>query len=587
MNFGLSLFLFIYFLFICMLSFLRFAFHCTQRIQSFALAFFLLLSSAFAARAQAPTWQTAIALGQTTGSSSLIIASALDEIGNIIVTGQFTGTITLGTTTLRSVSSFNDTFVAKWNPTSNSFVWAVRIGGTQDDRVKALALQGGSIFLTGNTDLTRIFVTKLTDAGSLVWTQQVTGSRYPSVYALAVSGANVYIGGCFAGTLTLGSTTLTNIETSGRYTDLFVAKLSDAGATASFRWAQRGGSAFDDCAYALAVNGSSVYVAGTFIGNASAKADFGSTELVGASDYSNDIVVAKLTDAGNNSSFTWAQRAGGLSSDFPQALVVSGNSLYMTGTFGSTYREQADFGSARLTNSSATGDTDDIFVTKLTDAGTTGRFNWAQRAGGLLNDRGATLTVSGQNVYVAGFFASLTATFGSTTLTNQTTSGVDQEIYVAHLLDNGTNAAFDWVQQAGGVASESVTSLLVSGSRLYAAGYFTSPTVRFGSLAVTHPNPDDLTTGFIASLGTTFLATAPAALAAPLRLWPNPAGHMATLSGVTAGGLVQVYDAVGTVIFTTQADATGTARLVLPAGLSNGLYLVRSGTGPALRLMVK
>ncbi|RZK30336.1 MAG: hypothetical protein EOO63_06995 [Hymenobacter sp.] len=412
------------------------------RIRQLLATVLLLVSTGFAARAQAPAWQTALALGQPTGSSSFVVASALNEAGEVLVTGTFTGTVTLGATTLRAVNSYADTFVAKWSPTSNSFVWAVRVGGTEDDRVQAIALQGSSIYLTGNAGLSILFITKLTDTGSTgstVWNQQVTGSRYPNAYALAVSGTNVYIAGCFEGTLTLGTVRLVNVDTSGNYDDLFVAKLSDAGTSATFRWAQRGGGAFTDCAYALAVNGSSVYVAGAFTGS-SVKADFGTTQLVSTSDYDTDLVVAKLTDAGTSGSFTWAKRAGGISNDIPQAMAVSGTSLYVTGTFGSTYREQADFGSTRLTNASATGATDDIFVTKLTDAGTTGTFVWAQRAGGLLNDRSNTVVVSGQNVYIAGWFASLTASFGSTTLTNPTTSGVSQESYVAHLSDAGSSS---------------------------------------------------------------------------------------------------------------------------------------------------
>ena len=74
---------------------------------------------------------------------------------------------------------------------------------------------------------------------------------------------------------------------------------------------------------------------------------------------------------------------------------------------------------------------------------------------------------------------------------------------------------------------------------------------------------------------------------AGLTLYPNPAPHTATLSGATANSLVRVYDALGSLLLITQADATGTAALVLPASLPGGLYLVRSGAGPALRLAVE
>jgi len=47
---------------------------------------------------------------------------------------------------------------------------------------------------------------------------------------------------------------------------------------------------------------------------------------------------------------------------------------------------------------------------------------------------------------------------------------------------------------------------------------------------------------------------------------------------------VQVLDALGRRVATTQADATGTAHL--PAGLHPGVYVVRTGSS-ALRLTVE
>ena len=71
-----------------------------------------------------------------------------------------------------------------------------------------------------------------------------------------------------------------------------------------------------------------------------------------------------------------------------------------------------------------------------------------------------------------------------------------------------------------------------------------------------------------------------------LALFPNPAARTATLSGA-AGTPVRVYDALGRLVLTATADATGTAALTLPASQPAGLYLVRSGTAPALRLVVE
>ncbi|MGI4866411.1 MAG: hypothetical protein ACRYFZ_20970 [Janthinobacterium lividum] len=76
--------------------------------------------------------------------------------------------------------------------------------------------------------------------------------------------------------------------------------------------------------------------------------------------------------------------------------------------------------------------------------------------------------------------------------------------------------------------------------------------------------------------------------AAGLSLYPNPApgGGAATLTGAQPGAVVTVLDALGRPVATVPADATGTATLVLPAGLATGVYVVRTGS-QALRLTVE
>jgi hypothetical protein len=132
-----------------------------------------------------------------------------------------------------------------------------------------------------------------------------------------LSGTSVYVAGYFgSSTAGLGFTTLTNADA----TDGFVAKLTDAGSMGSFAWAQRTGSTGGGGATALAVIGTSMYVAGHF---ASPTASFGSTSLANvASTNSQDVYVAKLTDASGIGRFIWAQRAGGLGNEYACALTL-------------------------------------------------------------------------------------------------------------------------------------------------------------------------------------------------------------------------------------------------------------------------
>ncbi|MDO7877627.1 T9SS type A sorting domain-containing protein [Hymenobacter sp. ASUV-10] len=68
--------------------------------------------------------------------------------------------------------------------------------------------------------------------------------------------------------------------------------------------------------------------------------------------------------------------------------------------------------------------------------------------------------------------------------------------------------------------------------------------------------------------------------------YPNPAHDAVTATGLPANAAVEVFDALGRAVARATADAAGTARLALPAGLAAGVYVVRSGA-QARRLTVE
>lgn len=552
--------------------------------------------------AQAPNWQTAVGINITPASGAIVNVQSMvpEASGNVYLAGQFRGTVSFGAITLASISTSTisfDVFVAKWNPTTGAFLWVQRAAGVTSEYSTGMAVSGSSIYVVGgfnaatlqlgSTTLTNagdsdLYVTKLTDAGTsaaFVWAQRGGGVGDDGGRTIALNGSSIYVAGDYgSGSGTFGTTTLANSDPSGATVDAFVAKLTDAGPTGSVTWAKAGGGALsDEITVAVAVSGSNVYVTGQFL---NASTTFGSTVLTNANtNGSGDVYVAKLADAGAGASFAWAQRAGGTGNDSPvgSTLVATPSGVYTEGIFGSA---TADFGATVLTNAgTGAAPGNDVYVAKLTDAGSTGSFAWAQRAGGTGSDIPRGLAVSGSNVYVAGGYGSATASFGSTVLTN---AGAF-DVFMAKLTDVGAGTAFTWAQRAGGAGNDDTFVTAIRGTSIFVMGRV-SPPASFGSLTIATPVGTLLP--FLASLTDPTLTAAAEALPTPaIALYPNPANRTTTVRlpavpGATAATLT-LRDALGRAVRTQQVSlntAGATAEIPL-GGLAPGLYQVQVQAG--------
>jgi hypothetical protein len=532
--------------------------------------------------AQVPAWQVVAAPNQAVGNSAGTDAMATDAAGNVYTTGSFSGSVSFGGI---SVNSSNGTcYVAKWSSASRSFAWVKQAeGGFQFG--KAIAVSGSSVYLSGTfmgtalfgpTTLTSagardVFVAKLSDTGAGAdwsWAQRAGGSSDDMGRSLAVQGTSVYLGGSFySSPASFGSLTLPNAGTNNL--DGFVAKLTDAGSTGSFVWAQRMGGMGTEEVRALAVSGGAVYLAGTYLGSAFS---FGGASLPAST--SSDVFVAKLTDTGVTSGFEWAQSAGGSSYDEAVALAVNGTNVYLAGTF----QGPAAFGTTSL---AAVGTNSDVFVAKLTDAGSSAGFAWALRAGGASPDVPAGLAVSGSNLYVAGQCSSASADFGSTVLTSAGSS----DVFVAKAVDAGNAASWAWAKPAGGPSGDGASALAVRASTVYVAGYVV-PVASFDNQSVSGPAPQPglqpNTVAFLATLtDPTLTATTAGLRPASIGLFPNPAHGRAAvqLPPGTGPATLTVLNALGRTLRTQ--TATGSQADLDLTGLVPGLYAVRVQAGDA------
>ncbi|WP_400191446.1 T9SS type A sorting domain-containing protein [Hymenobacter sp. B81] len=424
-----------------------------------ALCWVALWLAPVAARAQAPAW-TAATIGSSVqhNGSSLVRGIAVDVAGNVFVTGHFGGQVAFGNTVLTGTGS-SDIFIAKYVPSTNTWAWVVRAGGTGGDQGNAIAVSGASVYVTGviqsnlaNATNVRfdtgsgsataaqpgassasgedLFVAKYTDNGnsaSLNWTQVAGGTGYDVGTDIAVSGTSVYVTGNITNSATdasslrfggSGSTPGTQVQngaSTANSRDLVVAKYTDNGTSASVSWVEVAGGTNLDQSASIAVDGTGVFVTGSIINSQTdvSAVRFGGTAAQAGAHANNtrDLVVAKYTDGGSSATFDWSQVGGGAASDEGTGIAVSGSSVYVTGALTNTKSNANGVlfggsglvaGTAQQLGASTANSGADLVVAKYTDHGTSASLGWTQVGGGNQADGGLSITASGTDVYVSG-----------------------------------------------------------------------------------------------------------------------------------------------------------------------------------------
>ena len=193
---------------------------------------------------------------------------AVDGIGNVYTTGRFKGTADFnpgaGTFWLTSAGGY-DIFISKLDASGN-FLWAKRMGGTNDDSGWSIIVDGsGNVYTTGYFTgmadfdpgagtfwLTsagyEIFISKLDASGNFIWAKKTDGTISDIGMYIAVDGSgNVYTTGSFDGTADFDPGAGTFNLTSAGNSDIFVLKLGcntysaqTATACDNYIWAQNG-----------------------------------------------------------------------------------------------------------------------------------------------------------------------------------------------------------------------------------------------------------------------------------------------------------------------------------------------------------
>jgi hypothetical protein len=263
---------------------------------------------------------------------------AVDASGNVLVTGYFNGAMNAGSTPLVSVGG-TDVFVIKLGPDGTP-AWSKRFGDTSNQGGAGIAADPmGNVvvtgYFTGSVDFDAVhlassggkdvFVAKLGADGSTIWAKGFGDAGGQFGQSIAADGAgNVLVAGTFGGTLDFGngSGTLASAGTG----DIFMAKLDPGGTCV---WSRSFGDTAAQTGQAIAVDGTgNAILTGSFAGTV----DFGGGPLFSAGV--GDAFVAKYDVAGAHQ---WSKRFGDAQDQSGQGVSVdpAGNVLVvgqMSGT---------------------------------------------------------------------------------------------------------------------------------------------------------------------------------------------------------------------------------------------------------------
>ena len=346
--------------------------------------------------------------------------------------------------------------------------WARAAGGGNDQAGQSVALDpDGNIFITGYSvgssvfgsytisaiNAEDIFIAKYNAAGLALWAYGAGGNGDERAKGVATDSAgNAYICGFYEGTINFpGTPGVTLVSVGGD--DIFVAKYDPAG---NIIWAKSVGGSANDDSRAIAVSHSTVYITGSFKNTFS----FGAGTLT--SSGGDDVYIMTFDAFSGNEG--WAISGGGNGEDIGQSIAVNDSGVFVTGF----YADNASFTGLPGILTNAGGD--DIFLVKYSLDGVG---QWMRRASSSGNDRGLSLTLSGNFLCVGGYFSGTLDIYNSGgSPVSSISSAANEDACL--ILYNATTGIFSWVRSESGNNSDRCHSVSSSSDgRIFSTGWFT------------------------------------------------------------------------------------------------------------------
>lgn len=526
-----------------------------------------------------PTPQTNWVWAKKAGGINAQIGSgiAVDASGNSYVTGDFFGSINVGSISLGAIpgqtgAAATDIFLAKYN-SAGEVLWAKRAGGNWIDKGLAIAADaGGNSYVggfyrgiipgvpgstTADFDLINLngdggFIAKYNTNGEALWAKKI-GARVNAVAADAQG--NIYATGTFIGTETIDGITITAGAISP---DIFIARFNQNGQCI---WLRQAGSAARDngardegTSISFDENGN-VYLAGEAGDNAA----FGTWNLTTKGGF-----VAKYSPDGQA---LWVKRAGanrinGIAADKWGNVMITGKTT-----------RPAIFDTITIPSFNFAGAYEGrLFVARFN---TSGDALWVKMAGyfngGDFEDsKGIAMDTDG-NSYLIGNYRWDSTYFDSVRIDGRGW----EDIFVAKY---DTSGRVLWVTDAGSDGAEFGNAIAVDAAgTCYITGSMSSENqpVRFGTILPPHVTQQQDV--FVARLGSNGCSTPGIS---GLSASAAGVGDTVYISGVNFSGTYEV-SFNGTAASYFVIDSSKGMRAVVPQGASAGKIRIVTPCGTA------
>ncbi|KPK75312.1 MAG: hypothetical protein AMJ79_11610 [Phycisphaerae bacterium SM23_30] len=439
---------------------------------------------------------------QTYGGSEPDIGGniTLDSAGNLIVTGHFSDKVDFDPSDEIDYFTSNgnyDVFITKLETAEKyyfAYDWSQTAGASGLDRGRDVAVDsGGNVYVTGSFKETvdfdptddedyhtsngesDIFVSRFHADGSYGWTKTFGSNKSDYGYSLIVDSPaqgiqgggtspgqgkkiGIIITGSFRNEVDFNPNNGTDNHTSNGADDIFVTKLDGNG---DYDWTVTFGGDDNDVGNDIALDSDgNVFIVGEYRN----QVDFDPTEQsdIHTSNGSTDVFLTRIDADGN---YEWTATLGSTDQDEGLGVAVdSEGNVVLTGSF----RDSVDFDPTESTDIRNTAGSSDAFVTRLNADGS---YAWTAVLGGSNAEAANAVAIDPMdNIYVTGYFDSITVDFDPTGQTDLHDSIGKYDVFVTKLNSDGS---YYWTETFGSGENDQGRGLAVdSAGNVYVTGTF-------------------------------------------------------------------------------------------------------------------